>query len=185
MKNIIIIAVVFGVLCLGIFVAFSSNSKKQDNVSTTEVASPTETVVGGDRDEHGCIPSAGYHWCEVKQKCLREWEEKCEVTATPTVDETQIIQTEIKQQLVAKHGPNAESLSVSVSKISGMYAQGGASEPGVGGGMWFAAKVNGVWKLVWDGNGIITCADLAGYPQFPSSMIPECYNEDTQSIIKR
>jgi hypothetical protein len=34
-------------------------------------------LVGNDRDEHGCIPSAGYTWCEEKQKCLREWEEAC------------------------------------------------------------------------------------------------------------
>ena len=33
---------------------------------------------GGDRDEHGCIGSAGYSWCEAKQKCLRIWEEPCE-----------------------------------------------------------------------------------------------------------
>jgi hypothetical protein len=36
-----------------------------------------ENIVGGDEDEHGCIPSAGYTWCEEKQKCLREWEEPC------------------------------------------------------------------------------------------------------------
>lgn len=37
-----------------------------------------EPLLGGDRDEHGCIGSAGYSWCELKQKCLRIWEEKCE-----------------------------------------------------------------------------------------------------------
>jgi len=37
-------------------------------------------MVGNDRDEHGCIGSAGYTWCETKQKCLRSWEEKCENT---------------------------------------------------------------------------------------------------------
>jgi len=36
-------------------------------------------LVGGDRDAHGCIGSAGYMWCEPKQKCLRIWEENCEV----------------------------------------------------------------------------------------------------------
>jgi len=36
-----------------------------------------QPLVGGDRDEHGCIPSAGYMWCESKQKCLRIWEEDC------------------------------------------------------------------------------------------------------------
>ncbi len=32
---------------------------------------------GGDRDSHGCIPSAGYSWCEEKGKCIRSWEENC------------------------------------------------------------------------------------------------------------
>lgn len=35
-------------------------------------------LVGGDRDEHGCILSAGYVWCEKLGKCIRPWEEKCE-----------------------------------------------------------------------------------------------------------
>lgn len=37
-----------------------------------------QLLVGGDEDEHGCKPSAGYTWCEPKQKCLRTWEESCE-----------------------------------------------------------------------------------------------------------
>ncbi len=37
----------------------------------------TEKPIGGERDEHGCLPTAGYTWCEAKQKCLREWEEPC------------------------------------------------------------------------------------------------------------
>ena len=31
-------------------------------------------VVGGDRDKHGCIGSAGYQWCEKLGKCVRPWE---------------------------------------------------------------------------------------------------------------
>ena len=42
---------------------------------------PVVLIVGGDRDEHGCIGSAGYSWCESKQECLRpwepEWDESC------------------------------------------------------------------------------------------------------------
>ncbi len=34
--------------------------------------------IGGDRDEHGCIATAGYVWCEAKNKCIRPWEEECE-----------------------------------------------------------------------------------------------------------
>jgi len=41
--------------------------------------STTTPILGGDKDEHECIGSAGYSWCEVKNKCLRIWEEPCEV----------------------------------------------------------------------------------------------------------
>jgi putative lipoprotein len=29
---------------------------------------------GADRDEHGCIRSAGYSWCAREAKCVRPWE---------------------------------------------------------------------------------------------------------------
>ena len=31
-------------------------------------------LTGSDRDEHGCIPSAGYNWCERTRQCERPWE---------------------------------------------------------------------------------------------------------------
>ena len=34
-------------------------------------------LIGGDSDGHGCKASAGYSWCESKQKCIRMWEEDC------------------------------------------------------------------------------------------------------------
>lgn len=43
------------------------------------VSQNTNTMVGSDRDEHGCIGSAGYSWCEAKSKCLRVWEEGCSI----------------------------------------------------------------------------------------------------------
>jgi ABC-type amino acid transport substrate-binding protein len=36
-----------------------------------------EILVGNDSDSHGCKGSAGYTWCEAKQKCLRVFEENC------------------------------------------------------------------------------------------------------------
>lgn len=36
-----------------------------------------EQVIGGDKDAHGCLIAAGYSWCDIKQKCLRTWEENC------------------------------------------------------------------------------------------------------------
>ena len=32
------------------------------------------TIVGSDKDVHGCIGSAGYSWCERTEKCERPWE---------------------------------------------------------------------------------------------------------------
>ena len=146
---------------------------------------PTPPLLGGDRDAHGCIPSAGYGWCEVKQKCLRTWEEPCETPApTPTLDETETLKVAIKQALVAEHGSTVDELTITVSKIQGHYAQGSVSSLG-GGGMWFAAKVNGVWKLVWDGNGTVGCEATASYPDLPTAWVPECYNSTLERMIKR
>jgi len=36
-----------------------------------------EGILGADMDQHGCYPTAGYQWCESKQKCIRLWEEDC------------------------------------------------------------------------------------------------------------
>ncbi len=47
-------------------------------------ATTTQNIVGGDKDEHGCIDSAGYSWCEAKAKCLRTWEETCPTSTEST-----------------------------------------------------------------------------------------------------
>lgn len=99
-------------------------------------------------------------------------------------NESVVLVAAIKAALVAKHRSDAGLLNITVSKIEGNYASGGASGQG-GGGMWFAAKVNGNWELVWDGNGQINCSDISPYPGFPSDMISECWDTVTQKIVKR
>ena len=42
--------------------------------------------VGNDRDSYGCIGSAGYSWCDSKQKCIRSWEENCSINSNKTCD---------------------------------------------------------------------------------------------------
>merc|ERR1711920_781649 len=34
-----------------------------------------DALAGGDRDEHDCIPSAGYTWCAAMGSCIRLWEQ--------------------------------------------------------------------------------------------------------------
>lgn len=53
-----------------------------------------ESKVGGKKDDHGCLLSAGYSWCEPKQKCLRIWEEECQVQNTVDNDNlTEVVVT--------------------------------------------------------------------------------------------
>jgi len=39
-----------------------------------EASTKQPSAVGSDRDEHGCIASAGYRWCEAEKECVRPWE---------------------------------------------------------------------------------------------------------------
>lgn len=199
MKTIVIVMVaglmmLFLLAVVGVGAYFLGSKNILSKFLPTPTAVPTQALVGNDRDAHGCIPSAGYQWCESKQKCLRPFAETCETptgtvrqnapTSAPTVDETQTLIAVIKQALVAKHGSTANELTITVSKIEGDFAKGMTSASG-GGGIWFAAKTNGVWKLVWDGNGQINCSDLTPYPGFPNTLIPDCYDTTTGQVVTR
>jgi membrane-bound inhibitor of C-type lysozyme len=41
----------------------------------------SQQAVGGQKDGHECLGSAGYSWCEARQNCERPWERYC--TAAP------------------------------------------------------------------------------------------------------
>jgi len=80
-KSVFIIIIVLAAVILLVTAFFLFNRPKPsspDNIIQDEGA----MVVGNDRDEHGCLGSAGYSWCEAKQKCLRSWEEKCDENAS-------------------------------------------------------------------------------------------------------
>lgn len=44
------------------------------SLSALSLSATESMIVGGDRDSHGCIPSAGYVWSETLSKCVRPWE---------------------------------------------------------------------------------------------------------------
>jgi hypothetical protein len=104
-----------------------------------------------------------------------------EPTATPVSEDIAAI---IKTALIKKYGTQASDMKVTVSTVSGEYAKGMVTEQG-GGGMWFAARQNGFWTLVWDGNGQIDCTDISPFPEFPANLIPECWNSTTNKFITR
>merc|ERR1712048_506282 len=56
---------------------------------TCSDAMPVDSNLGSDKDDHGCIGTAGYSWCEDKQKCLRIWEEECQsLMRSPTTTDS-------------------------------------------------------------------------------------------------
>lgn len=74
-------------------VLFMAACQNGSNFSTNPSKS-TEALVGADRDEHGCIGSAGYTWSVVKDSCIRVFEEgtpfvKYDV-ATGVIDSTTV-----------------------------------------------------------------------------------------------
>lgn len=112
--------------------------------------------------------------------------EVTQVTPTPITDENDALAKAVKAQIVAEHGQVASTLKITVNKIQGDFAQGAANDPDArGGGQWFAAKVNGEWKLVYDGNGMITCDQLEDYPEFPADLIPACFDKASEQMQNR
>ena len=55
---------------------FSCSSPKKEEVKEEKVNTEENeaTLVGADRDEHGCITSAGFSWSELQQTCVQFWE---------------------------------------------------------------------------------------------------------------
>ena len=47
--------------------------------ATTQTQKIQTPIVGGGKDSHGCSTDGGYSWCDAKQKCLRPWEEACDI----------------------------------------------------------------------------------------------------------
>lgn len=100
-----------------IFLTACSSSQSNSQANTDQAAPPA--VVGNDRDAHGCIGSAGYSWCEPKQKCLRTWEEKCETEATSTDSALKVNESVTSEQLGLKVSFYSNPENRTSSKVDG------------------------------------------------------------------
>jgi hypothetical protein len=73
------------------------------------------SLVGNDKDEHGCIGSAGYTWCEDKQKCLKSWEEECD-SLIMKIKEPDYEQCKRYRTILSKYGKvTQEDLDISTT----------------------------------------------------------------------
>ena len=60
-------------LMAGMLAALAGCSASPPPPAPTEPA-PAAAPLGRGRRGHGCIPSAGYRWCERSARCERPWE---------------------------------------------------------------------------------------------------------------
>jgi hypothetical protein len=74
----------------------------------------------------------------------------------------------IRSALATHFGVDENTLSVVIEANTGSHARGGVDN-----GYFLAAKVNGNWEIVADGQGAIDCNVVNQYA-FPASMVPEC-----------
>ena len=91
-------------------------------------------------------------------------------TAVPTVSDLDLI----KIAFADKHSQPVSAVILTISENNLTYARGSISFVGdTAGGWWLAAKVDGTWIAVQDGNGYVSCEEISPY-NFPKSMVPEC-----------
>jgi len=102
----------------------------------------------------------------------------------PTVEEKSALE-KIKEAFATKYSKPLADVNASISENDGTYAKGGVNFAGEMGGGWFLAyKGTAGWIIVADGNGTVTCASIDPY-NFPTTMVPECWDEDTSVLITR
>jgi membrane-bound inhibitor of C-type lysozyme len=83
---------------------------------------------GGGRDEHGCIGSAGYIWCESKQRCIRPWLEDCKslnpIQAKYNCDDLGDVKVEYRRSTAVLFTPDGEKFELerAVSASGARYA---------------------------------------------------------------
>lgn len=64
------------------YIAGSCNTqKKQETDNNSDSLKNIPQAIGNDRDEHGCLASAGYTWSEVQKDCIRLFEKGIRVDA--------------------------------------------------------------------------------------------------------
>lgn len=163
----------------------AADAKTSDTQATANQPAQAQ-IVGGDRDEHGCIGSAGYTWCEAKQKCFRSWEEECVTASTspasiaapaPAKSDSDITgsseESGIKAALAKEYDKPVSDITLRNQQISGDFARGGVTIAPGGqgeGGMFLAVKKNDEWTLVYAGNGSVDCKAIKEYG-FPAPLL--------------
>lgn len=109
-----------------------------------------------------------------------------EVAPTPTpVKETKSDLEQIKEAFAKKYSKPIDEVNVTINKNTGTHTSGSVKFTGeMGGAMWLAYNDGTKWIIVFDGHGTIPCSAIEPY-DFPTDMVPECWDEATSKLIER
>lgn len=119
------------VVLLGIVLSMlSCNSPKKEEVKENlkQKTEEQEELVGADRDEHGCITSAGFSWSELQQTCVQLWEAGVRLNPVEVKEGDSVISAfvlfnkdESKAEIIL---PNKESSVILDKKSENLYEKG-------------------------------------------------------------
>lgn len=97
-------------------------------------------------------------------------------TKTPTVSPTISDADALRLAVLLKSQIPESDFEYSVGSNNGQLARGSVrNENDMSGAAFFAGKVNGVWKVSYIGQGVPTCAEIAGI-NYPTTWISHCMN---------
>ncbi len=70
----------FALLIISLSLTACNGSTEGNNSNNTS----NLAQLGGDKDNNGCLTSAGYTWSKVREDCIRPWEEAITMNVTDT-----------------------------------------------------------------------------------------------------
>ena len=92
------------VVALAFAACNNSTPQQADNAAEEPTTPQQETMVGDDRDEHGCIGSAGYTWSALREECIQVFEVGTRLNPVDVEQEEAVISAFI----VSKEGDNSQ-----------------------------------------------------------------------------
>lgn len=102
-----------------------------------------------------------------------------------SVDKSSNSEKRIAEAIAEKNGWDQNNLAIKIMQQNGHYYAGSIGfNDSSGGGLFYAVDNNGDMTIVFDGNGAPMCSEVERY-EFPSRMVPECYDDASDSVINR
>ncbi len=108
-----------------------------------------------------------------------------EASPTSAAESQAVNEQLIVQALAKKNNWDPSTITARIMQQSGPHFAGSIGfSDSPGGGLFYAVKQNEEMIIVFDGNGAPTCA-VADGNNFPASMIPECYDTEKETLMRR